>query len=256
MTDLVRDALCFELAREAENARWRVNDIPWAEIDRARVTPGWIALVRAVAFSELTTTSATQRFLSEFGRDVDLTQWISVWFYEETRHPQVLMRWLAELGSSCDEDFVLRGRATAPFMRSQVGTLVTNVISEIVASAAYAAMGSHCPEPVLARIARNLAGDEARHAASFYRYAERHLEASTDRAADRRDALKVLHLWVGDGEMRHPVHEFYERNRDTFNELAIEPTFPVERIVRTIGVLVDLPLESAADVRDALRGTT
>ena len=252
---LIRDALHTRLYDQAERVRWRLDEIPWARIDRERATPGLRRLVREIAFSELTTYSATRRFLTEFADDVDFTQWISVWFYEETKHPQALLQWLAHLGDAVDNRFVLRGRATAPFMKSRMGTLVTNIISEMVASSAYAALHRRSPEPVLGLIGRNLAADEARHAASFYAYAARHLERSTNRDADRRDALKVLYLWFqGNDLVRHPVNEFYGRNQgkeemgETMSTLGFDMTVPRDRIVRLVGQLVGLSLDQDSNL--------
>jgi hypothetical protein len=234
--------------------RWLVADIPWQRIDHELATPALRALVRAIAFAELTTTTATRRFLTELSDDADFTQWISVWFYEETKHPQVLLRWLHQLGETVDDDFMLRGRATAPFMKSRIGTLVTNIISEMVASSAYANLSAHTTEPVLAQITRNLAADEARHAASFYTYAQRHLERSTDPQGDRRDALKVLYAWFSANDVvRHPVNEFYARNGAAMAELAFDRGAPRDRIIELVGTLVGIPLRSDTDVFAQLR---
>jgi hypothetical protein len=253
VNDVVADALCFRLSDEADRTRWRIDDIPWSRLDRARVTPELVALVRAIAFSELTTATATRRFLTELGDDVDFTQWVSVWFYEETRHPQVFLRWLHEVGVSVDDDFVRRGRATAPFMKSRIGTLVTNIISEMIAAASYARLHARSPEPVLAAIARCLAADEARHAASFYAYARRCLERSRDADADCRDALKVLYVWFRDNDAAaHPVNEFLSRNAEVMSELHLDGAIPRDRIRELIGTLVDLPLAGDADVAAAI----
>jgi hypothetical protein len=260
ITDVVGEALCYRLFDEAERVRWRMEDVPWDRIDRERAGPGLRALVRATAYSELTTATATRRFLTDLGDDVDFTQWLAVWFYEETKHPQVLLRWLHRVGETVDEQFMRKGRATAPFMRSRTGTLVTNIVSEVVASAAYARLHATSTEPVLAGIARNLAADEARHAASFYAYAQRHLERSADRDADRRDAVKVLYLWFSDNErVAHPVNEFYGRHDggDGVGDAANRPDFaataPRERIIRLIGTLVELPLTGESDLLAAVR---
>jgi ferredoxin len=258
--DFVGEALCYRLFDEAERVRWRMEDVPWARIDRERAGPGLRALVRETAYSELTTTTATRRFLTDLGDDVDFTQWVAVWFYEETKHPQVLLRWLHHVGDTVDEQFIRKGRATAPFMKSRMGTLVTNIISEVVASAAYARLHATSTEPVLAGIGRSLAADEARHAASFYAYARRHLERSRDRDADRRDAVKVLYLWFQDNErVAHPVNEFYGRNEasagvgEDVNRPEFEAVAPRERIIRLIGTLVDLPLTGETDLLTAVR---
>ena len=254
MSDVVAAALCLPLSDAAERVRWHMTDVRWHAIDRDKVTPQLTELAKAIAYAELTTTSATRRFLTELADDVDFTQWISVWFYEETRHPQVLLRWLHEVGVAVDEQFVQRGRATAPFMRSRMGTLVTNIVSEMVASAGYVAMAGRVGEPILAGLLRNLAADEARHGASFYAYAKRHLERARDpgeREAHVRDALKVLYVWFEDNaNTRHPVNEFYARG----DGLPFEEVVPRDRIIALIGTLLDLPLATMTDVLGAMKG--
>src|SRR6185503_11572323 len=220
MDDVVRDQLCFTLSARAERARWRIDDIPWDQIDPAKAPPFLRELVKEVAFAELTTTSATRRFLDELADDTDFTQWISVWFFEETRHPQVLLRWLSQVGVAVGPEFMRRGRATAPFMKSRFGTLITNVISELVASASYQGLAEISDEPVLSGIAKHLSADEARHAAGFSAYARRHLERSQEPDADRRDAVKVLYLWFQDhASVRHPVSEMLARSDDARSTL-------------------------------------
>lgn len=252
MNDVIADSLFGRLFDDAERARWRMEDIAFDRIDRAQVTPPLIALVKDIVFGELTTMTATRRFLTELANDVDFTQWLSVWFYEETKHPQVLLRWLHHVGASVDEQFMRRGHVAAPFMKSTIGMLVTNVISEMTASAGYRSLAQQISEPVLADIADKLAADEARHAASFYVYAQRYLSRSQDPIADRRDALKVLYVWLQDnGSVRHPVNEV--RARATDDTLPIHDSMPRERIVQLVGALVDLPLNGETDLLAQIR---
>lgn len=239
--DALAGNLFTRLYADAERVRWDLEAIPWTRIDRARVTPELCALVRDTAQAELTTTTATHRFLGEYSDDTDFTQWIAVWFYEETKHPHVLLRWLQAVGVTVDDAFFRRGRVTAPFMRSRIAMLVTNIISEIVASAGYASLSERVGEPVLARILRNLSADEARHAASFYVYTQRYLARSTQPEHDRRDALKVLYLWLDGGGVRHPVNV---RVTSTEEHAVI----PRERILRLIGELLQLELTESRDI--------
>jgi hypothetical protein len=234
---------------QAEVVRWRMADIPWSSIDHSAVTPALSRLVRDVAFSEQTTFGATRRFLTDLADDVDLTQWIAVWFYEETKHPAVLLRWLHHLGIPVDDRFVQKGRATAPFMRSRMGTFVTNIISEMVASTGYVALRDRTHEPVLAQIAAHLAADEARHCASFYMYARRHLERSREPDRDRRDVLKVLFMWFQSNELvSHPVSEFFQRHDVPFEIASVR-----DRVSRLIGLLIGLSLTSESDLVAQLR---
>lgn len=203
--------LCDELYDQSERARWTLGDLDWQTLDRDAVTPELLAFVRSVAISELPTFTASRRFLHEFADDLDFTQWISVWFYEETRHPRVLMRWLERFGVTIDEATMLRGRITTPFMRSRAATLVNNVISEVVASHSYARLSRSCAEPVLSQIAHHLATDEARHATGFHAYAKRAMVTADDRIA----AIKVLHAWLtNSATIEHPVKQIHERLGD------------------------------------------
>jgi hypothetical protein len=254
-TGILNEAIFYRLSEKAERVRWRMEDIPWDAIRKDLVGPEWLELIRQSAFSELTTFTASQRFLKDFWDDPDFSQWVSVWFYEETRHPQALLKWLGHFGVTVDSDFLLQGRGTAPFMKSRMGTLVSNIISEMVASANYLSLHLHSPEPVLAAIALNLSHDEARHASSFYSYARLHLARSPSPDRDRRDALKVLYLWFQDNDrIKHPVNEFQQR------QAAASPDGAYARHVRAvyeavkakacrrIGKLVGLPIASPGDV--------
>jgi hypothetical protein len=235
---------------EAERARWKLGDLPWNRLERDKVTPELVQLVRDIAESEATTFSATQRFLQDFADDVELTNWISVWFYEETKHPHVLLTWLDAVGAGRGDADMRRARVTAPFMKSRMGTLVTNIISEIVASTRYMSFSSQSPEPVLAEIAAKLAADEARHAASFYTFANRRIATARDADAERRDALKVLYLWINESErVHHPVNLFATTQASAAAQAALR-----SRVIRTIGLLVGAPLCDAADVMRELKG--
>jgi hypothetical protein len=258
--DICADALCHQLFAEAERVRWRAADIPWASLDRSRVSPALLALVREAAFAELTTHSATRRFLQEFSDDVDFTQWIAVWFYEESTHPQVLMQWLHHFGERCSADAVRRGRQSTPFMRSRFGTLVTNILSETVASQSYLALERGAGEPVLAAIARNLASDEARHARGFLAYARRMLAASPHPDLDRMDALKMLGLWFrGADRVTHPVSEFRERThehapmRELFHDFGMDAREVDRHACRAIGALIGSRIDTLDDADELLR---
>jgi ferredoxin len=254
------EALFGELATSAENVRWSLGEVAWQDVDVARATPELRSVVREMAFSESATYSATQRFLETFFDDLDFSKWISVWFYEETRHPHVLIEWLRRVGEPVTADFEVKGRVSTPFMRSTLGTLVTNIISEISAAHAYRHLAATSPEPVLADIARKIAGDEARHAATFFRFARRRLAAESSDVArrDRARGLEVLQAWLGGVQtaMTHPVAQMIKRleDSDIDNEaLGLGFTAVRVRVVRVIGLLFDLPLQRPDDVGPALR---
>jgi hypothetical protein len=150
---------------------------------------------------------------------------------------------------------------SAPFLKSRAGTLVMNVISEIVAAHAYLTLAQASPEPLLGTLARSIAADEGRHSASFFRYARRRIEGSASPLRERLDAVKVLHLWLNEGEhVAHPVRQTMEklapyRDREDL-QMPLDLSIPRKRITEAVGLLVDLPLSTPEDVARALEDLT
>ena len=254
-----------QFARESEHVRWRLADVAWNRLAPERAPAALRALVREMAFSEHATYSATQRFMQTFAEDVQFTQWLSIWFYEETRHPHVLTAWLQRIGTppADENDFVIRGRISTPFMKSKMGTLVTNVVSEVTAASAYWTMARFGGEPVLAEIAGFISADEARHAASFFRFARRRLEGAEDTARERLDALKVLHFWLNEmQQVTHPVNQMLERlqaddaGSEALSALRFDFGAVKRRITGMIGLLIDCPLRAPEDVLQTLKQMT
>lgn len=144
-------------------------------------------------------------------------------------------------------------------MKSLLGTLVTNVISEMVAAEAYLGLAGSAPEPLLATLARRIGADEGRHAASFFVYARRALECAGGRERGQLDALKVLHFWLNESQsVSHPVNETMERLREIQSSGSALPPFtaPQERIARVVGLLTGLPIETPGDVQAQLLEVT
>ena len=254
-----------ELARISEQVRWRLADVGWGRLAPDRAPPWLRLLVREMAFSEHATYSATQRFMQSFGDDLEFTSWLSVWFYEETRHPHVLVSWLRRLGAAPadEQEFAARGRISTPFMKSKTGTLVTNVVSEVTAAAAYQTLARTAGEPVLAEIAASISGDEARHGSSFFRFALRRVESASDPGRERLDALKVLHFWLNEmQQVTHPVNQMLERLRNdhsgeaALSSLSFDFGAVRSRVTRMVGLLIDLPLQAPDHVLPALKQMT
>jgi ferredoxin/rubrerythrin len=250
--------LFTDLATGSERVRWTLDAVPWHELDVAQASPALCIVVREMAFSENATYSATQRFLEAFCDDVDFSRWVAVWFYEETRHPYVLTEWLRRVGEGLPAEFVSKGRVSTPFMRSLTGTLVTNVISEITAAQAYRRLGARSPEPLLRQLAVRIAGDEARHAASFFRFGRKRLEEAPAAEAqrDRARGLEVLQAWLGGATpATHPVAQMLERLGEAAGEGSIDLDVRGirTRVVRVVGLLLDVPLRAEEDVGPALR---
>jgi len=251
----VKDLLYLGLVQEAERARWRFDDIRWAEVDPEAAEPALRQLVHAAVRAELSTYSATTRFMTAFADDVDFTQWVSVWFYEETRHPAALARWLDEVGDPVEDQVLRDGRLTYPFASCPFTTLVLNVIAEMQAAAAYLALAEVSTEPVLREVCHMLARDEARHASHFLRYAERRRATSAEPVREARRVLTVLITWLeAQGRLRHPGQLALSATRAARSDGA-SPGGPglEHRVCSTIGLLLGLDaLREPGDARQVL----
>lgn len=263
-TNVYDDGLFYRLFAEAELVRWKMAEYPWSTIRKSEVSPAWLAVARETLVGELTTFSATERFFTDFGDDVDFTQWLTVWLYEETKHPSAILMWLDAFGEKFDSRFMLQGRQTLPFMPSRIGTLATNIISEMVAATIYITLTRQPGiEPVLGRICQNIGGDEARHAASFYRYAQKYLQRSEQPDQDKLMALKVLYFWTTpelNARVGHPVNMLANRYQtmpvlqeavpQDEMQSAIASTY--RRACRVFETLLGLELRDLKDVGDQL----
>jgi hypothetical protein len=245
------------LLREAERARWRFEDIQWADIKGDAVDDVLIELVRKTISAELTTFSATQRFMDAYSHDIDFSQWISVWFYEETKHPAVLMRWLAHVRVEVDEDELLSQRETFPFTTCALTTLALNVIAEMQAADAYLALAAFSQEPVLSQICTRIAGDEARHATHFFRYAQHLRSVSDDPDRQARRVLTTLLTWLtAQSRLQHPGQIALTSARSAVPS-SPSPLRPIEiplqeRVCSVVGRLLSIENLRVADVRGVL----
>ena len=260
-TDLLRDAVYYQHYAQSERGRWNLSELDFEGIDDSKVDAFWIALVREIARSELTTHDAVRQFFElGFTEDPDFGQWLAVWFYEETRHPQVLMQWLDHFGERFEPAFMTEGRQTFPFMKAPMATFTMNIISEMTASFGYSNLAKWAPEPVLAEIARLLARDEARHARHFTAYARRQLERAEDPQLERKHAVQVLYVWrYGRKKVQHPISMLVAQFEDhpdfqrVYEQMGFDDHKLHESIIAVIEKLVELPLSTKAEVSAALR---
>ena len=189
--DILSQLSYYELYDVAENARWKMSDIPWETIDRSVVDDRLIGLVQGIAFGELTTYSATHSFMNLFEDDIDFTQWLAVWLYEETKHPHVLAKWLSHVDHPLSATFFRQGRKITPMTGSRVEMLTFNIISEIVATTNYTRTSKIMPEPVMKLILHKLGQDEMRHSQGFERYCKQVIQNSEDPDKDRITYLRA-----------------------------------------------------------------
>jgi hypothetical protein len=241
-----------------ERVRWQLNrDLPWDGFQPERVTDLDRRVVYTAAVSEFTTLAASHNFLREFADDPDFSAWVSIWFYEETKHHYALRRWLALCGIPIPDADILPRARPYPMGESHAGTCTMNVISELRAANWYADMSHLTKEPLLAAIMHNLAADEARHAVAFAAFGKRYLER--EREAGLRGVLEMAYFWLADPTwVKHPADYFYPDVAVDFRIDGIElaqSTLPRAnaKIFGYLSKMTGLPLSRARDLKRALR---
>jgi len=116
---------------------------------------------------------------------------------------------------------------------------------------------------VLKRIYRNIGGDEARHAASFYGYAKRRLGRVDDPKSEQLAALKVLYFWTTpelNARVQHPVNMLANRYQTVPEVQEAVPRDAIEsavdhayrRACRVFESLLGLELRDVRDVGEQI----
>jgi len=260
ITDIVRELSYYSLFDVAEDVRWTMSSIPWDQIDMTAVDERLISLIRGAWYGELTTYSATQSFMTLFKDDIDFTQWMSVWLYEETKHPHALAKWLSLVGSPLSEAAFREGRVITPMTGSQVEMLTWNIISEVVAAMNYTWTAKITTEPVLKVILHNLGKDEMRHSQGFEHYCKKLIRAAEDPDAERIKCLRATWAFLqSDQSIGHPVFLTANAIAEFTDPDLIEKTKKMIRtqVTRRISGVVEIDIpdpESMYEIFRDLRG--
>lgn len=254
--DILSELSYYELYDIAENARWKMSDIPWETIDRSLVDERLIGLVEGIAFGELTTYSATHSFMNLFVDDIDFTQWLAVWLYEETKHPHVLAKWLSHLGHPLSASFFRQGRKIAPMTGSKVEMLTFNIISEIVATTNYTRTSKIVSEPVMKLILHKLGQDEMRHSQGFEHYCKQVIRNSQDPERERVACLRATWAFLhNDHAIAHPVFLANNSVEGIADDALVQRTHQRIRaqVTRRISGVVGIDLREPDAVYDVYR---
>jgi len=181
-----------ELFDRLERARWELRtEIPFDQVDPAKLDRQWISDVRQVCLTELSALYATEMFLRDFYADIDFCSFVSIWFYEEMKHHLTLRRYLETVGETFDEAELPKLRLTFD-EGPAIETLTMHFVGEQRLAHWYTAFSENAPEPVLGLIFKTLAADELRHAAAYAKYLRK---AVTNEPSVLPNILKMT-LWM------------------------------------------------------------
>lgn len=164
-------------------AHWTLDDIEWGRLDRNRITPELLAVIKAASLIEANADDYVAYLSGVFSDDPAFVAATRQWGIEEEQHGAALGRW-AELA---DPHFSF-AEALAAFRRlykvpvdstqsvrgSLTGELIARQVVETGTSSFYSAIRDATDEPVLKDIAGRIASDEFRHYRLFAQFAQRY----------------------------------------------------------------------------------
>jgi rubrerythrin len=165
---------------------WTLDDIPWEQFDRSRVSPDVLAIIKAAAMVERNGADYGSYLANVFHDDADFRAAAAAWAVEEEQHGVALGRWaeLADPTFKMDERFQqfttiykIPVNATESVRGSRTNELCARCVVETGTSSLYSALRDATTEPVLKAICRNIAADEFRHYKLFFTHMERVLAA-------------------------------------------------------------------------------
>lgn len=150
-------------------------------------------------------------------------------------------------------------REPYPQGHDRAATLMMNVISESRASSLYKALAAQVSEPVIRKIWKLLARDEARHCRAFSVFMR---ELCAADPANRAAVLRMAYIWLADRRdgIKHPAGLFYPHSTSADGIRRIEA---VERdsvdsadakVMSILRIITDDDsLETSRDIKAKLR---
>ena len=197
---------------------WKLDDIPWDEIDPSAVDAELLETVKAAALVEANSQDYVTYLHNVFDGDEDFSKAASYWGVEERQHGDALGKW-AEL---IDPDFSFEESlrcfqqgyslpldAAESVRGSRSGELVARCVVESGTCSFYSAIRDRTTEPVLQKICGYIAQDEAAHYRLFHTHLKRYLH---NRKLTLWEKLKIAGgrvFEVGDDEL---AYAYYSAN--------------------------------------------
>lgn len=183
-----------EIFKSLETSRWTLAaDVPWRDFNTSLLSDEQAATVKMNAITEWAALPATEMFLRDNRADSDFSAFMSVWFYEEQKHALSLIEYLSRfrphLAPSEEELHAVRFTFDpAPPLE----TLMLHYCGELRLTQWYRRASEWHQEPVIKRLYRLIAGDEARHSGAYLKYMKQAIERSGDMARAAFAKIGVL----------------------------------------------------------------
>ncbi len=198
---------------------WDMNEIDYSRIDRSKITPDLVKVVKAAALVEYNAVAYSAYLERVFADDPEFQEMSRCWATEEVQHGKSLGKW----AETVDPDWSLED-AMAKFREgykiehinsdtsvrgSRSGEMVARCMVETGTSSYYSAIGTSTEEPVLKEICAKIAGDEFRHYKLFYDTLNRYLKKE---GMSRMQRLKIALGRIAESEDDELSYAFFAAN--------------------------------------------
>lgn len=194
----------------------QLDDLDWDTCRKIGVTDSEERILRYMGDTETHTILYMKDLLGgHSAKDPAITNFLSVWVYEELWHGRAISRFLRECGRPEPADHYTKVTTSASFREvvemilSQSTVFLTprfiaahmtwGAINELTAGAAYKALENRTENPVLAELLRRIVKQERKHFAFYYTQAKKRLEG--DPKAQKLASFILRNFWtiVGSG---------------------------------------------------------
>ncbi len=164
---------------------WDMNDIDYSKIDRTKITPDLVMVVKAAALVEYNAVAYSSYLERVFADDPAFQEMSRCWATEEVQHGKSLGKWAESVDPTWNLERAMEKfregykidhiNNDASIRGSRAGEMVARCMVETGTSSYYSAIGTSTDEPVLKEICAKIAGDEFRHYKLFYDTLNRYL---------------------------------------------------------------------------------
>ena len=182
------------------SGHWRIDEIPYASIDRQRAQgdPYLLYLVAGASFVEITADLYAHNLAEYFSGDPKLERWLTEhWVSEEQQHGQALKRYVEHVWPDFDWEKAYQAfyAEYSPYCTldnlgpTRALEMVSRCVVETGTATFYTSLAKASPEPVLSQIATHIKDDEHRHYKVFLHQYRRWAESEHTRRSAVFDNL-------------------------------------------------------------------
>jgi len=206
---------------------WTVESFPWEKLDKSKVTPDLLKIVKAAALVEYNAEVYAEYLARVFRDDAEFVAAAHNWAVEEVQHGKALGLWAERIDPSWNLETAMakfrNGYKIEHFANdesvrgSKSGEMIARCMVETGTSSYYSAIGASAEEPVLKEICAKIAGDEFRHYKLFYDTLNRYLPKEN---MNRFQRLKVALSRIAESEDDELSYAFFAANandNDTYD---------------------------------------